>query len=199
MKLLCALGRHRPEPWPRWNAGYYFARCKRCGRDLVRTAYGDWGIPKGCRVVWQTTPPENALTAHLATDDEPVRATYPLARPTIEEVLRTLGPGIPPDIEPVQTPASTTDSAEADAEPATQEEMLEWHPPAEVVAEAPAPHRLPDFMDDGDEALWEQFWDGEAGGAGPARAGATSPSRTSSAEPMAALPEHPRSSKATRS
>lgn len=197
MRLLCALGRHRPEPWPRWNAGYYFARCRRCGRDLVRTAYGDWGIPKGCRVVWQTTPPEKALTAYLAIGTATAHAAYPLTRPTIEDVLRTLGPGIPPDIEPVQAQDDRTDTAEADAEPFAQEEVPETLPPAKAVAEAPAPHRLPDFMDD-DAALGEEFWDGQAGGAGPVRPDAPSPLKTISANPMAALAEHPRSSKATR-
>lgn len=198
MRLLCALGRHRPEPWPRWNAGYYFARCKRCGRDLVRTAYGDWGIPKGCRVVWQTTPPENAVTAYLAADTEAAHAAFSSTRPTIEEVLRTLGPGIPPDIEPGRAPDSTTDTAEAHAEPAAQDEIWVPIPHAEANAEPPAPNRREDFMDDDNDALWEEFWDGGAG-AGPARADAPSPSMTSRVGSMAALGEQPRSSKATRS
>lgn len=53
LPLLCALGRHRTDGLARWNAGYYFARCTRCRRDLVRTAFTRWQIPKGFRVVWQ--------------------------------------------------------------------------------------------------------------------------------------------------
>lgn len=61
LPLLCALGRHKTDGLARWNAGYYFARCTRCRRDLVRTAFTRWQIPKGFRVVWQdesgsTTP-----------------------------------------------------------------------------------------------------------------------------------------------
>ena len=58
MPLLCDLGWHRPDPIARWNDGYYFSKCSRCGRDLVRTAFGQWQVPKGYRVVWQQKPPE---------------------------------------------------------------------------------------------------------------------------------------------
>lgn len=57
LPLLCALGRHRTDPLAQWNDGYYFARCKRCGHDLVRTAFGDWTIPQGYRVVWAAEAP----------------------------------------------------------------------------------------------------------------------------------------------
>lgn len=53
LPLLCALGRHKTDGLARWNAGYYFARCTRCRRDLVRTAFTRWQIPRGFRVVWQ--------------------------------------------------------------------------------------------------------------------------------------------------
>jgi hypothetical protein len=57
MSLLCALGRHRPRGIPRWNDGFYFATCERCGCDLVRTAYESWRVPKGYRIVWSDRPP----------------------------------------------------------------------------------------------------------------------------------------------
>ncbi|HZF44119.1 MAG TPA: SH3 domain-containing protein [Sphingomonadaceae bacterium] len=41
----------------RWNDGYYFTRCRRCGLDLVRTAFSGWTAPKRYRVVWQAEPP----------------------------------------------------------------------------------------------------------------------------------------------
>lgn len=65
LPLLCALGWHRTDPLAQWNDGYYFARCKRCGHDLVRTAFGDWTVPRGYRVVWATDPPSGALPARL--------------------------------------------------------------------------------------------------------------------------------------
>lgn len=50
--LLCRLGRHDGDPHGRWNGGYCFTRCRRCGRDMVRSAFGEWHVPKGYRVVW---------------------------------------------------------------------------------------------------------------------------------------------------
>ncbi len=64
LPLLCALGHHKTDGLARWNAGYYFARCTRCRRDLVRTAFTRWQIPRGFRVVWQGEP--NGIPASLA-------------------------------------------------------------------------------------------------------------------------------------
>ena len=60
MKLACRLGLHRPRRPSLWNAGYYFSRCARCRRDLVKTPWGRWRVPRGFRVVWKT-PSEAAL------------------------------------------------------------------------------------------------------------------------------------------
>lgn len=57
LPLLCALGRHKTDLLVRWNDGYYFTRCRRCGLDLVRTAFSGWTAPKRYRVVWQAEPP----------------------------------------------------------------------------------------------------------------------------------------------
>jgi hypothetical protein len=57
MRLLCHLGLHRPEPGEVWNRGFWFTRCGRCGRDLVRTAAGKWHVPKGRRIVWKERTP----------------------------------------------------------------------------------------------------------------------------------------------
>lgn len=65
MPLLCQLGRHRPGTRARWNDGYYFARCTRCHRDLVRTAFEGWHVPRGYRVVWQAKPPQGAGPAGM--------------------------------------------------------------------------------------------------------------------------------------
>src|SRR5438309_1306917 len=65
MNLLCSLGRHTPRAAPRWNDGYYFATCRRCGRDIVRTAYEGWHVPRGYRVVWAPAPPEDRPAVSL--------------------------------------------------------------------------------------------------------------------------------------
>lgn len=72
LPLLCALGRHKTDGLARWNAGYYFARCTRCRRDLVRTAFTRWQIPRGFRVVWQ-----GEAGAGHAPSSEPLRQPAP--------------------------------------------------------------------------------------------------------------------------
>jgi hypothetical protein len=57
MTILCFLGRHRPAPDPKWNKGWYFTHCQRCGADLVRTGSGRWHVPKGRKVVWKERTP----------------------------------------------------------------------------------------------------------------------------------------------
>ncbi len=52
MGLFCQLTGHRARPMPTWNRGYYFSRCRRCGADLIRTAFGRWEEARGFRVVW---------------------------------------------------------------------------------------------------------------------------------------------------
>jgi hypothetical protein len=53
-RLLCGLGLHRAGRVVGHNNGYSFARCARCGRDLVREPGGKWREPRGYRVVWRT-------------------------------------------------------------------------------------------------------------------------------------------------
>lgn len=62
---LCNMGWHRVSADVRWNSGYYFSRCQRCGRDLVRTIYGRWHVPRGYRVVWQPAAPAGSLPLGL--------------------------------------------------------------------------------------------------------------------------------------
>lgn len=81
LPLLCALGRHRTDPLAQWNDGYYFARCKRCGHDLVRTAFGDWTIPRGYRVVWAAHQPEAEAASLVRDGNGTVRAKAIQARP----------------------------------------------------------------------------------------------------------------------
>ena len=70
MSVLCALGWHRPNPLARWNQGYYFSSCRGCGRDLVRTAFEAWHVPRDHRVVWSATPPKSLPTAALVPELE---------------------------------------------------------------------------------------------------------------------------------
>jgi|GEM_PF-2210452 len=75
MPLLCELGWHRADPLARWNHGYYFSKCGRCGRDLVRTAFAGWQVPHGFKVVWQAKPPAGAEDVQLVPEqDSPVAA-----------------------------------------------------------------------------------------------------------------------------
>jgi outer membrane biosynthesis protein TonB len=146
MAVLCDLGLHRPAPWPRWNLGYYFTKCERCGEDLVRTANGRWQIPRGFRVRWQGSPPEKA---HLQTGGAALQPDE-----------------APADAKPVEPPLApeAQESPEATEAPAQPEpEQPAAHPPAELLApdpvEPPAPppepvaprpsSRIPDFMREG--------------------------------------------------
>ena len=135
MPLLCELGRHKPEPVARWNNGYYFTRCARCGEDLVRTAYGRWHVPHGYRVVWQAGPPANAVSAALVQERAaPVPAGG--RELPIQEVLRHLQNGEPAADEPAGDSAAAT--------------------PDELISRAvPAPE-IPDFMNEGTGvSAWE--------------------------------------------
>ena len=58
MKLFCYLSMHQAAPEPTWNAGFYFTRCMRCRRELVRRPQQAWrAVPRGYRVVWKTRAP----------------------------------------------------------------------------------------------------------------------------------------------
>jgi hypothetical protein len=105
MPFLCELGWHRPRDLVRWNSGYYFTRCARCGCDLVRTAYGRWHEPRGYRVVWQAEPPANAVSAALVRErnGDPPSGTEELP---IQEVLRHLQNGDSPAEAPAVQPSA---------------------------------------------------------------------------------------------
>jgi hypothetical protein len=78
MSFLCRLGLHRVSGLPVWNDGFYFSTCKRCGCDLVRTAFERWHAPSGQRVVWSPTPPESRPTVKLTprqVDSQDVEST----------------------------------------------------------------------------------------------------------------------------
>jgi hypothetical protein len=135
MLLLCDLGWHRPEPVARWNSGYYFTRCARCGKDLVRTAYGRWHVPRGYRVVWQAQPPANAVSAELVQEPAACVPAGEIELP-IQEVLRLLQNGDLPSEEPAGV-----------STPEAPEELISRAVPAPVI---------PDFMD---EATGVSAWE----------------------------------------
>ncbi|HEX9947577.1 MAG TPA: hypothetical protein VGA98_08560 [Allosphingosinicella sp.] len=123
MNLLCRLGRHRPRGIPRWNEGYYFATCERCGRDLVRTAFQRWHVPDGYRVVWSDRPPASRPEVALVPGEKsaPASSGLPEARP---------GPAHEPDSPAaISPPEPPQDPLPVPAAPS---------PPA-FPAEAPAP------------------------------------------------------------
>lgn len=63
--LLCRAGRHDPMAGGVWNGGYCFTACARCGRDMVRSVFGEWHVPRDFRIVWrmpgQSTPDIDAI------------------------------------------------------------------------------------------------------------------------------------------
>ncbi len=54
MSLLCALGGHEAGSGEVYNGGYYFARCRRCERDMIRSGAAWQMVPSGHRVVWRS-------------------------------------------------------------------------------------------------------------------------------------------------
>ena len=64
MKLICAIADHRAGDDQRYNSGYFFGRCGRCGRDLIRTGRQGWrGVPRGHAVVWKDGRHSHSLAA----------------------------------------------------------------------------------------------------------------------------------------
>ncbi|MEA3010911.1 MAG: hypothetical protein QOJ91_2603 [Sphingomonadales bacterium] len=110
MSFLCRLGRHRPRGIPRWNDGFYFATCERCGCDLVRTAFQSWHVPSGYRIVWSDRPPADRPEVTLVSKTSPSAPEAPEALASASSA----GP-VPEAPEPVadDAPPPETESAEA--------------------------------------------------------------------------------------
>ena len=66
MSLLCALGGHEAEPDEVYNGGYYFARCRRCRRDMIRCGAAWQMVPGGHRVVWRSGRHQHSLEPDLS-------------------------------------------------------------------------------------------------------------------------------------
>lgn len=66
MSLLCALGGHEAGRGEIYNGGYYFARCRRCERDMIRSG-GAWQmVPSGHRVVWRSGRHQHSVEPSFA-------------------------------------------------------------------------------------------------------------------------------------
>ena len=54
MSMLCALGGHEAASDEVYNGGYYFSRCRRCAKDMIRCGAAWQMVPSGHRVVWKS-------------------------------------------------------------------------------------------------------------------------------------------------
>ena len=66
MSLLCALGGHEAGAGEIYNGGYYFARCRRCQRDMIRCGAAWQMVPSGHRVVWRSGRHQHSLEPDLS-------------------------------------------------------------------------------------------------------------------------------------
>jgi hypothetical protein len=66
MSLLCALGGHEAGPGEIYNGGYYFARCRRCRRDMIRCGAAWQMVPSGHRVVWRSGRGQHSVEPDLS-------------------------------------------------------------------------------------------------------------------------------------
>ena len=66
MSLLCALGGHEAGSGEVYNGGYYFARCRRCERDMIRSGAAWQMVPSGHRVVWRSGRHQHSVEPSFA-------------------------------------------------------------------------------------------------------------------------------------
>jgi hypothetical protein len=66
MSLLCALGGHEAGAGEVYNGGYYFARCRRCERDMIRSGAAWQMVPSGHRVVWRAGRHQHSVEPSFA-------------------------------------------------------------------------------------------------------------------------------------
>ena len=66
MSLLCALGGHEAGAGEVYNGGYYFARCRRCERDMIRSGAAWQMVPSGHRVVWRSGRHQHSVEPSFA-------------------------------------------------------------------------------------------------------------------------------------
>jgi hypothetical protein len=66
MSLLCALGGHEAGAGEVYNGGYYFARCRRCECDMIRSGPAWQRVPSGHRVVWRSGRHQHSVEPSFA-------------------------------------------------------------------------------------------------------------------------------------
>jgi hypothetical protein len=66
MSLICALGGHEAGAGEVYNGGYYFARCRRCERDMIRSGAAWQMVPSGHRVVWRSGRHQHSVQPSFA-------------------------------------------------------------------------------------------------------------------------------------
>lgn len=66
MSLLCALGGHEAGAGEVYNGGYYFARCRRCRSDMIRSGAAWQMVPGGHRVVWRSGRHQHSVEPSFA-------------------------------------------------------------------------------------------------------------------------------------
>jgi hypothetical protein len=66
MSLLCALGGHEAGNGEVYNGGYYFARCRRCESDMIRSGASWQMVPSGHRVVWRSGRHQHSVEPDFA-------------------------------------------------------------------------------------------------------------------------------------
>lgn len=92
MSILCAIGGHEAAPGETYNSGYWFSRCRRCSRDMIR-AGGSWEVvPQGHRVVWRPGSGSHSIPtdfAHVLPVLHP-EANLPIVRPRFASWTRAM-------------------------------------------------------------------------------------------------------------
>jgi hypothetical protein len=109
MSLLCALGGHEAGSGEVYNGGYYFARCRRCRSDMIRSGAAWQMVPEGHRVVWRSGRSQHSVEPSYA-GVLPVlhrEANLPAVRPRFASWSR--------DIVRLRRPAAATAAASAAA------------------------------------------------------------------------------------
>ena len=82
MSIFCLSGTHLLPADPVANQGFTFARCTRCGRDLMRLGNAWRRPPRGFRIVWKG--------GEVRRSDDPAQLAFALVEP-----VRTLVAPLP--------------------------------------------------------------------------------------------------------
>jgi hypothetical protein len=64
--MFCTLGGHEAGASEIYNGGYYFARCRRCGTDMIRCGAAWQKVPSGHKVVWKPGRHQHSMEPDLA-------------------------------------------------------------------------------------------------------------------------------------